>query len=142
MTATVDKTIGERIRDRRELLGLSQEELAKMIGYTSRSSINKIETGVQQLRQSKIKAIADALDTNVNYILGIDSNSDKYKSYLDSYMERIKKIISEMDDTQIENALKLSQTHLQMYADQLAKINLDNYEIVEKTAEKEKKEGE
>ena len=142
MTATVDKTIGERIRDRRELLGLSQEELAKMIGYTSRSSINKIETGVQQLRQSKIKAIADALDTNVNYILGIDSNSDKYKSYLDSYMERIKKIISEMDDTQIENALKLSQTHLQMYADQLAKINLDNYEIAEKTAEKEKKEGE
>lgn len=142
MTATVDKTIGERIRDRRELLGLSQEELAKMIGYTSRSSINKIETGVQQLRQSKIKAIADALDTNVNYILGIDSNSDKYKNYLDSYMERIKKIISEMDDTQIENALKLSQTHLQMYADQLAKINLDNYEIVEKTAEKEKKEGE
>lgn len=140
MTATVDKTIGERIRDRRELLGLSQEELAKMIGYTSRSSINKIETGVQQLRQSKIKAIADALDTNVNYILGIDSNSDKYKNYLDSYMEGIKKIISEMDDTQIENALKLSQTHLQMYADQLAKINLDNYEIVEKTAEK--KEGE
>lgn len=140
MTATVDKTIGERIRDRRESLGLSQEELAKMIGYTSRSSINKIETGVQQLRQSKIKAIADALDTNVNYILGIDSNSDKYKNYLDSYMERIKKIISEMDDTQIENALKLSQTHLQMYADQLAKINLDNYEIVEKTAEK--KEGE
>lgn len=140
MTATVDKTIGERIRDRRELLGLSQEELAKMIGYTSRSSINKIETGVQQLRQSKIKAIADALDTNVNYILGIDSNSDKYKSYLDSYMERIKKIISEMDDTQIENALKLSQTHLQMYADQLAKINLDNYEIAEKTAEE--KEGE
>lgn len=140
MTATVDKTIGERIRDRRELLGLSQEELAKMIGYTSRSSINKIETGVQQLRQSKIKAIADALDTNVNYILGIDSNSDKYKSYLDSYMERIKKIISEMDDTQIENALKLSQTHLQMYADQLAKINLDNYEIAENTVEK--KEGE
>jgi transcriptional regulator with XRE-family HTH domain len=140
MTATVDKTIGERIRDRRELLGLSQEELAKMIGYTSRSSINKIETGVQQLRQSKIKAIADALDTNVNYILGIDSNSDKYKSYLDSYMERIKKIISEMDDAQIENALRLSQTYLQMYADQLNKINIDNYEIAENIVEK--KEGE
>ena len=45
-----------------------------------------------------------------------------------------------MDDTQIENALRLSQTHLQMYADQLAKINLDNYEIAEKTAEE--KEGE
>ena len=140
MTATVDKTIGERIRDRRELLGLSQEELAKMIGYTSRSSINKIETGVQQLRQSKIKAIADALDTNVNYILGIDSNSDKYKNYLDSYMERIKKIISEMDDAQIENALRLSQTYLQMYADQLNKINIDNYEIAENIVEK--KEGE
>ena len=35
--------IGDRIRKKREELGMSQEELAKKIGYRSRSSINKIE---------------------------------------------------------------------------------------------------
>ena len=35
--------IGERIKLRREELNLSQDELAKKVGYKSRSSINKIE---------------------------------------------------------------------------------------------------
>lgn len=140
MTATISETIGDRIRNRRELLGLSQEDLARMIGYTSRSSINKIETGAQQLRQSKIKAVADALDTTANYILGIDTKADSQKDYLDNYMDQIKDIISEMDDAQKENALRLSRTYLQMYAEQLTKLNLENLEI-DKKAEKEE-EGE
>ena len=37
--------IYKRIRARREGLGISQEELAKRMGYKSRSSINKIEKG-------------------------------------------------------------------------------------------------
>ena len=37
-----DMTIGQRIKVRREELNMSQEELAKRIGYKSRSSINKI----------------------------------------------------------------------------------------------------
>lgn len=64
------KTVGDRIRARREELKLSQEELAKKLGYKSRSSINKIEIGCQNLKQSKIKAIADALDTTPSYIMG------------------------------------------------------------------------
>lgn len=140
MTATISETIGDRIRNRRELLGLSQEDLARMIGYTSRSSINKIETGAQQLRQSKIKAVADALDTTVNYILGIDTKADSQKDYLDNYMDQIKDIISEMDDAQKENALRLSRTYLQMYAEQLTKLNLENLDI-DKKAKKEE-EGE
>lgn len=63
-------TIGERIRSRREELHLSQEELAKRLGYKSRSSINKIELGLYNLKQSKIKAIADALETTPSYIMG------------------------------------------------------------------------
>ena len=65
-------TIGERIKTRREELDISQEELAKRLGYKSRSSINKIELGANNLTQSKIKAIADALDTTPTYIMGWD----------------------------------------------------------------------
>ena len=35
--------IGARIKKRREELNMSQEELAKLANYKSRSSINKIE---------------------------------------------------------------------------------------------------
>lgn len=65
-------TIGERIKYRREELKMSQEELAYKLGYKSRSSINKIELGANNLTQSKIKAIADALDTTPSYIMGWD----------------------------------------------------------------------
>lgn len=54
-------TIGERIKKRREELGLSQETLAERLGYKSKSSINKIELNQRDLPQSKIKMIADAL---------------------------------------------------------------------------------
>ncbi len=62
--------IGQRIKNRREELNMTQMDLAKALGYKSKSSINKIELGVQNLRQSKIKAIADALKTTPSYIMG------------------------------------------------------------------------
>lgn len=67
-------TIGERIKARRDELGMSQEELAHKIGYKSKTSINKIELGIQELRQSKIKQIADALQTTPAYIMGWKGN--------------------------------------------------------------------
>ena len=61
-------TIGQRVKLRREELGLSQEELAKRIGY-------KIELDFRNLTQSKIKAIADALETTPSYIMGWDEEA-------------------------------------------------------------------
>lgn len=72
-------TIGQRVKLRREELGLSQEELAKRIGYKSKTSINKIELDFRNLTQSKIKAIADALDTTPSYIMGWDEEGEEAK---------------------------------------------------------------
>lgn len=44
------------IKQLREEKGLSQDELARLTGYTSRSSIAKIEKGEVDLQQSKILA--------------------------------------------------------------------------------------
>lgn len=63
-------TTGTRIRKLREELELSQDDLATLLGYKSRSSINKIELGERNLTQSKIKAIADALHTTPAHIMG------------------------------------------------------------------------
>ena len=70
-------TIGDRIKARREELGMSQEDLALKIGYKSRSSINKIEQDSRKLTQSKIKAIADALTTTPSYIMGWEERSNQ-----------------------------------------------------------------
>ena len=64
---------GARVRECRERLGMSQEELAKKVGYKSRSSINKIELGLNDITQHKIKTFADALETTPAYLFGYDS---------------------------------------------------------------------
>lgn len=53
--------LGDKIRQRREELGLSQEELARMLGYKHKSSINKIETGGADVPRAKVPAFARAL---------------------------------------------------------------------------------
>lgn len=75
-------TIGQRIKQRREELQMSQEELAHMVGYKSRSSINKIELDIQQLTQRKIKVMAKALKTTENFILGVDEEMQKQEQEL------------------------------------------------------------
>ena len=57
--------IGEIIRTRREILGLSQEELAVASGYSNRSSIAKIENGNIEVPISKLEKIANALNMHL-----------------------------------------------------------------------------
>lgn len=72
--SNIDKTsIGERIKKRREELGLSQDELARMIGYTSRSTINKIESGKIDIAQSKIEKFSIALNIPPVILMGWDA---------------------------------------------------------------------
>lgn len=72
--------IGQRIKLRREVLGFSQDELAKKLGYNSRSSINKIEKGINDINQSKIMAFAEALSTTPAYLMGWNDNTADDKS--------------------------------------------------------------
>lgn len=62
-------TVGERIKRRREELGLTQDELAHKVGYKSRSSINKIELS-RALPLSKVEKMAAALDTTPSALMG------------------------------------------------------------------------
>ena len=62
--------IGNRIRMRREELEMSQSELARKVGYTSRTTINKIERDGRGISQDKIVAIAKALKVTPSYLMG------------------------------------------------------------------------
>lgn len=68
----VAENIGQRIKNMRELAGLTQEELAKKMNYKSKSTINKIESGINDVTQSKIVAFAAALNTTPAHLMGWD----------------------------------------------------------------------
>lgn len=61
--------IGQKIRLLREERQWSQEQLAMKMGYKSRSSINKIEMGINELPQSKIYAFAKIFGVNPSELL-------------------------------------------------------------------------
>lgn len=65
------------IKNRRIELGMSQEELAEKMGYTSRSTIAKIESGKNDIPQSKIQAFAKALKTTPGILMGWESDNLK-----------------------------------------------------------------
>ena len=65
-------TVGENILLMRKQLGLTQEELAKRMGYKSKSTINKIELGINDIPQSKIKKFAEILGTTPAHLMGWD----------------------------------------------------------------------
>ena len=60
----------KNIRLKREQLGMSQDDLAGLVGYTSRTSIAKIEGGKIDLPQSKVELFAHALHTTPAELLG------------------------------------------------------------------------
>ena len=62
--------IGSIIRSRRIELDMTQEELANKLGYKSKSTINKIELGINDIPQSKIVQFANALDTTPSVLMG------------------------------------------------------------------------
>ena len=69
----------KNIKIRREFLKMTQDELAKKLGYKTRSSVNKIELGLSDIPQSKIEAFAKALNTTPGDLMGWDDDDELLK---------------------------------------------------------------
>lgn len=71
-------TVGDNILYMRKRLGMTQEELATRMGYKSKSTINKIELGINDIPQSKIVRFAEVLGTTPAFLMGWeDSNNNE-----------------------------------------------------------------
>ena len=70
----------KNIRLKREQLGMSQDDLAGLVGYTSRTSIAKIEGGKIDLPQSKVELFAHALHTTPAELLGWEVHKQELPS--------------------------------------------------------------
>lgn len=68
--------LATRVRQQREALGLSQEQLALRMGYNSRTSINKIENG-RPCSQKIIARLAEALNVSIPFLMGWEEEMQK-----------------------------------------------------------------
>lgn len=66
-------SIGDNIKRRREELALTQEELAKKLGFKNRSTVNKWEKDGSSLKQKRIEEIANVLNCSPAYLMGWES---------------------------------------------------------------------
>ena len=75
MTHPVDVHVGKRIRHRRWLVGMTQQQLAEKVGIKFQQ-IQKYETGANRVSASRLWDIADALDVAVSFFFeGIEDSS-------------------------------------------------------------------
>ena len=68
--------IGNRIKLERTRHGWTQEELAEKMGYKSKSTINKIELGINDLTQSRVLKFAEVLGVTPGYLMGWEDEPD------------------------------------------------------------------
>ncbi len=74
MTHPVDVHVGKRIRHRRWLVGMTQQQLAERVGIKFQQ-IQKYETGANRVSASRLWDIADALDVPVSFFFeGLETN--------------------------------------------------------------------
>ena len=71
-----DRHVGARIRERRVMMGLSQQQLARMIGVTYQQA-HKYEKGINRVAAGRLYNIAQALGVEVGYFFeGLESKED------------------------------------------------------------------
>ena len=62
----VDRYVGARMRERRIMLGLTQQQMAELIGVTYQQA-HKYEKGINRIAAGRLFTIAQALGVDVSY---------------------------------------------------------------------------
>src|SRR6478752_4050513 len=69
----VDRFVGSKMRERRIMLGLTQQQMAELIGVTYQQA-HKYEKGINRIAAGRLFTIAQALGVDVGYFFdGMDS---------------------------------------------------------------------
>src|SRR3954465_14388961 len=78
-TAAIDDHVGARIRERRIMLGLTQQQMAELIGVTYQQA-HKYEKGINRIAGGRLCQIAQALGVGVGYFYeGLGGNGASFK---------------------------------------------------------------
>jgi transcriptional regulator with XRE-family HTH domain len=75
----VRQQIGERLRQSREYLGLSQDEVAKHLGIP-RTALTNIESGQRRVEALELKKLADLYRQPLKYFTDGESEDESFSS--------------------------------------------------------------
>ena len=73
------KQLGLRLKELRKQRGLSQSQLAELMGYKDHSTLAKVETGVNDITVETLYKYASVLNVSVSDILLLDIETNKNK---------------------------------------------------------------
>ena len=74
--SAIDRHVGARIRERRIMLGLSQQQMADMIGVTYQQA-HKYERGINRISAGRLYEITRVLNVPITYFFeGLDITED------------------------------------------------------------------
>lgn len=90
-------TIGDRIKARRLELGMSQNDLAKKLGYKNSSSVSRVEDDKTDLPRSRIIEFAAALNTTPAALMGFTDDLESAKEDAASIYSQYLNAVSNQD---------------------------------------------
>lgn len=120
-----NKKIGQRIKQVREALGMTQAELARRMGYSARSTINRIENGSQAFPMKKLDKFAQVLDVTPAFLAGFteaDIPEGLNKEYYIDY-------ILDSDNPEFKALIEMQRTSSNDLCTKIKAYNLDDSEV-------------
>ena len=79
-TQDIERQVGQRIRERRTLLGLTQQQLAELIGVTYQQA-HKYERGINRVSAGRLYELATVLGVDVGYFFAGLNEADAGESF-------------------------------------------------------------
>jgi len=74
----IDRHVGARMRERRVMLGLTQQQMAELIGVTYQQA-HKYEKGINRIAAGRLYNIAKALGVEVSYFFDGMSDENSFR---------------------------------------------------------------
>ena len=116
--------IGTRIKQLREQKGISQSDLARMVGITKQSLYKYENAIITNIPSSKIESLASKLDTTPAYLMGwVDEKTEKKNDIITDVILRLRtddifiNVVNELNELSSEQLLAV-QTMLSAFKKQ------------------------
>src|SRR3972149_3018514 len=116
---TYKNIVGQNIRQIRQKLGLTQEELANMSGL-SQGYVNKLESGKRKFTQKTLCAIAEALDLPLYSFFKEEGEENSFRELPDTYAKKhtardIFKVLKGMPSHIVDHYMTLMSIEKEIY---------------------------
>ena len=101
----IDKHVGARIRERRIMMGLSQKQMADMIGVTYQQA-HKYERGINRISAGRLYEITRVLSVPVSYFFdGLENNDEQVVAPRQRMCLELARNFSSIDNERHQEAL-------------------------------------